>query len=125
MEHGVLGVRVMVSARDPEDCFGGSWHCLSVELERRALRRRGSCDSNDCKEQSVAFDRGDRDLDFDELCLEEEEDEDLTAELPLAVFAVVTVRPRVVVAQEPEGDDVPLDFLASTFSASLGERRRG
>ena len=96
------------------------------------LRRRGSCDSKDCKEQSFAFDSGDRDLDVDELRLEEEEGNDLTAILPLVVFAVVTLRPRVVVALELEDGGVLLgllglafDFLASTFSASRGDRRRG
>ncbi len=132
--YGVLGVQmiVVVSARNAEDCLGGSVHFLSVELERRVLRRRGSCDSNDCKEQSFAFARGDLDLDLnvdvdvDELSLEEEkEEEDLSAILPLMVFAVVTVRPRVVVPLEEEDDDAPLDFFASAFSASRGERRRG
>ena len=128
LEVRLLGVRVagVVSARDLEESFGdGTWHFLSLELERRLLRRSGSCRgcSNDCKEQSVA--RGDRDLDVevDLLRLEEEvvEEGALTVVLPLVVSAaVVELRPRIVVA----GEDgrVALDFLASS-SARRGERR--
>lgn len=109
-----------------DSSFGGSWQFfLSEELERRVLRRRGSCVSNDCKEQS--FDRGDRDR--DELRLEEG---DLTAVLPLEVLALATLlRPRVVFTVELEVDvlfallGLALAFFASTFSASRGERRRG
>jgi hypothetical protein len=96
-----------------------------LELERRVLRRSGSCRgcSNDCKEQSVA--RGDRDLDVevDLLRLEEEvvEEGALSVVLPLVVSAaVVALRPRIVVAGED--GEVALDFLASS-SARRGERR--
>ena len=123
----LLGVRVagVVSARDLEESFGdGTWHFLSLELERRLLRRSGSCRgcSNDCKEQSVA--RGDRDLDVevDLLRLEEVVEEGaLSVVLPLVVSAaVVELRPRIVAAGED--GEVALDFLASS-SARRGERR--
>ena len=130
LEVGFLGVRLAVAsarARGLEESFGdGTWHFLSLELERRVLRRSGSCRgcSNDCKEQSVA--RGDRDLDVevDLLRLEEVVEEGaLSVVLALVVSAavvVVALRPGIVAAGED--GEVALDFLASS-SARRGERR--
>ena len=128
LEVGFLGVRVAVAsarARGLEESFGdGTWHFLSLELERRVLRRSGSCRgcSNDCKEQSVA--RGDRDLDVEVDLLRLEvvvEEGALSVVLPFVVsVAMVALRPRIVVAGED--GEVALDFLAS-ISARREERR--
>lgn len=130
LEVGFLGVRLAVASarargRGLEESFGdGTWHFLSLELERRVLRRSGSCRgcSNDCKEQSVA--RGDRDLDVEVDLLRLEvvvEEGALSVVLPFVVsVAMVALRPRIVVAGED--GEVALDFLAS-ISARREERR--